>query len=876
MSPDAFTRLAKFVPVGQAGWFDLLYEQGSFQHWLASKTDSDFNYALWLLSQREVLSQRGKTVAELLRDILSRLDEAESAERKGRVLDVFAHIEIDENREMFQLFLELLSQGCFDHNPGRLGFQFHDLPEKNSNWALELLLTILDHYGISPIKAESSDEEVVKAIALPDDFVDKVARMVPDAFVQHILPRIVTAITTHEVQDADEGVTDSVWPWLTLGFRQDFKWSLLDGVEEAMKALATESPDKLDQYTEGLEKLPHRNITFLLLSGWAANAARYSEKIAEILLEDSRRLNIGYGAWSTGNGIAAISRGAIAAASPRIPEPTLRRLESAILDFYTTFEREDPKRLGYTQSLLLHAIDPNRIGEDARRRLQELERKFPQADLSKPTASNRAGVVRSPIPEEAEEKMTDDQWISAMLEYHEEWKPLASRRDFMTGGAHELSQRLEARAKENKVRFAALTLKMTGEIQPVYFNALLRALVARHANSQGVAARNQPELPKLESESLFAVFRHVHELPDHPCGRWLSAAVGDVADRNLPDEIVQVPCFYAREGKDPEEAGDGEKRYFSGDLVTYGINTTRGAATHALSDLLLADPKRWPIIRDAVLSAVEDRSWSVRAVAVSCLIAVLNIDRDFAVKSFLKIANEAPEVLGSMFVERFLYYAVFSHFGALRNLLLAMLENPDSTAREASARAICIASLRLKEAEEELSKVFAGDEVCRAAVATIAAGNLQYPEVQDRCREWLKHAFNDESEKVRGAASRCFHEITDEQLCEETELIDVFLESRAFQEHVHGLMISLERSVHKLPDVICKIPEKAVAIHEVENTGESFEARWWTHQMASLVLRLYDQTRDPKIKSRCLDVIDKMIELDFGNVTSELTKMERA
>jgi hypothetical protein len=54
------------------------------------------------------------------------------------------------------------------------------------------------------------------------------------------------------------------------------------------------------------------------------------------------------------------------------------------------------------------------------------------------------------------------------------------------------------------------------------------------------------------------------------------------------------------------------------------------------------------------------------------------------------------------------------------------------------------------------------------------------------------------------------------------------------------------------------------------------EAQWWTHQMATLVLRLYEQTNDTKIRSRCLDDLDSMIELDFGNVTQELAKLERA
>jgi hypothetical protein len=49
----------------------------------------------------------------------------------------------------------------------------------------------------------------------------------------------------------------------------------------------------------------------------------------------------------------------------------------------------------------------------------------------------------------------------------------------------------------------------------------------------------------------------------------------------------------------------------------------------------------------------------------------------------------------------------------------------------------------------------------------------------------------------------------------------------------------------------------------MENSGEAMESRWWTHEMANLVLRLYEQTGDPHIKTRCLNALDKMIEFRF-------------
>jgi hypothetical protein len=52
-------------------------------------------------------------------------------------------------------------------------------------------------------------------------------------------------------------------------------------------------------------------------------------------------------------------------------------------------------------------------------------------------------------------------------------------------------------------------------------------------------------------------------------------------------------CYYASQGREPETVGEPETAYFGGDLVTYGINTTRGAAADALSNVLFGNKDRW-------------------------------------------------------------------------------------------------------------------------------------------------------------------------------------------------------------------------------------------------------------------------------------------
>jgi hypothetical protein len=68
--------------------------------------------------------------------------------------------------------------------------------------------------------------------------------------------------------------------------------------------------------------------------------------------------------------------------------------------------------------------------------------------------------VGSPIPQNATELMTDDQWISAMQKYD-------GSTDRFKGGPHELSQSLAEFARKDCLRFASLVAKMPDDLKPI-------------------------------------------------------------------------------------------------------------------------------------------------------------------------------------------------------------------------------------------------------------------------------------------------------------------------------------------------------------------------------------------------------------------------
>lgn len=873
MLSEALHKTAQAVPRNSVPWFDLLDRLGLFEKWLTSDSREDNKYATWLLSAPTVWEQRSARVAQLIRLAL-----VTGGEQREDVLQLFQRGPIHESREMFDLFLKLLHEGAFDTTRYYSWTNLHDIGQRNPAYAAELISRFIDRIvaASQASNAESpfDDEARQDSLELTENvFTDAVDRE-PAVFVRFVLPQVVRLIKDYAVSTENGRVLDHVWAFRPFGYRHDFKDFLFEGLADAMEKVAIKDPILLDQMTVGLDVMPHQNIAALLLGAWSANGVYFADRIVKYLLANQHRLSVGYSMWDSGNGVAAVSRAAIKSSTPHCTESNLRTLEEAILAFYPQVEKERPKSFGYTQYLLLNAVDPARRSDAVSKRMRELDRKFPKVDFQMPSFQVQSdGVVHSPIPKRAAEKMTDEQWLSAMRTYDNIHTHQHSE-DFLKGGALELSSQLQGEASRNPSRFASLLLRMNKEIPQFYFEALIRGIVA-HKEPESADVKNHP----IQTSVVVDVVRHVYRFFGVAAGLSMAHAISDLAERDLPDEILAITAKIATDAPDPDEelwkiTAQGGNAYYGGDPLTHGLNTSRGAAAHAIARLLFADHTRFLKLREAITSVVNDESIAVRANGIECLIAMLNIEPVTAVTLFLESVKGVDSLWEAATVDRFLYYTVFTHYERLRDLLLKMLDSSNADVRESAAQKIALASFRSKKAASDLEKVLQRDEVSRAAVAYIDASNLHREDCAELSRTRLMRFFADPSKKVREQAARCFRQLNDEQLSHEVNLINSFIESPAFEANATSLLMKLEGSVAQLPDIICRIPERAVSMYKNRDRTEPMESRWWTDRMATLVLRLHEQTADPNIKKRCLDVIDSMIELNFGGVGVELTKLE--
>jgi len=437
--------------------------------------------------------------------------------------------------------------------------------------------------------------------------------------------------------------------------------------------------------------------------------------------------------------------------------------------------------------------------------------------------------------------------------------------DFLVGDAHQLSQVLEAVAKKDPQRFARLALRFPEGTHRYYFDAVLRAV-----GEAGV-----------RTDTLLELCLKCHGLPGRPCGSWLCGAVGRVAERDLPAELFDMVCWYATEDPDPEhetwreESGNGNYLY-GGEPFSAGINSTRGRAALAIADLIFPRKARVGAFLPTLERLVDDPSLAVRSCAARALVATMIHDKDLAVGLFVRLCEGADDaLLGTEFVERFLRYATDTHFSELKSILERMLASADQAAVAVGARQSCAAALDVGAAKSIAEDCLKGDEVRRAAAAEVFAAYLGIARYRSVCEEGLIDLFGDDAEEVRHAAARCFSRLRDDELGDYRDLVRAFADSRAFDTE-HGLLLgALQMTTARMPDESCLACERFLEVVGEDAANIQLRAAADVSKALEILVRSYNQSRDPTLQARCLDLFDRIAEFGVYQVRGAFEQYER-
>lgn len=861
-------------------WFDLIDDQGVLSEWLGSADEDLVNRAMWFLMLNSVRTSRSARATQMLAPYRGRSDVW-----TRRIVGFYRFGGAAGSEESRGLFLDLVRDGAFDarsHDRHEHWWScLRDAVKESPLFALEALCRWIDfrverqlNNGGDPF-GDTEDEQ--EGASLIRDIADTI----PMKYFMEVFHRVVEIVQTSLNGLGSGLVCDRVWRSRTNARFGSIREAVLDALCSSMQWVAREHPAELVALGPDPSVAEWRTVAVLFLRAWSANPERFASTCIEFLSSDVRRLDIGHDCWSGGGtGYAAVTREAISSCIAHADCAEKMRLECGVLGFSPPDEHV--KHQGFHEWLLLEAMGSDNLSERGQSRLQELRARFSGHDARIPPRYHDVGLsmVGSPIPSEDARMFSDDQWLKAMRRYDYGWDESGRRaEEDARGTAVELSRVLQPLVREQRARFASLALRMEDSVRQEYFDAILEGICSTANLSKEERRLDDEAFAQLDTDLILRVVHRLHDLPGRPCGRAISDAFVRLANRViLPDEF-EVLRYYAIDDADPSAE---EWRSHNDDLDWavehahfYGYNSVRGHAARAIESLLFADYTRSCELLPILDQMVCDSSIAVRTCVIEALLPVLKHNREKAVQMFVKLCHCETSIVGTETFEDFVRYASYTHYSDLRANLLAGLESGSVAVQSAAARQICIAGLSDELAAGDAARIRTGTDAMRIAAAQVYSRNLANASVGDLCEEHVRRYFHDSSRKVRDTASECFQHIDDENLAKFIPIIGEYIGSPAFPTRHDILLRRLEEAACLLPDLIIQLAEAFIRAVGTDAGDVSTAASFDAPTVSKLVIRLYSQSSDEDVRSRCLDLIDAMERLGFYGMESQLSEHDR-
>jgi hypothetical protein len=401
---------------------------------------------------------------------------------------------------------------------------------------------------------------------------------------------------------------------------------------------------------------------------------------------------------------------------------------------------------------------------------------------------------------------------------------------------------MEGQVKREPARFAKLACRFSDDTHPAYFDAVLR----------GVTEGGLDDM-----QLVLDVCKRCHQLPSRPCGHWICRPIAKLAEHPLPEEAMGLVAWYATEDPDPEQEL-WRTRATGRDILSAAINSVRGSAAEAMAKFIFADRSRVTYLLPTIQRMVRAPSIAVRCCVADTLTAVLKHDRELDMPLFTQLCNSEDALLETHYIDRFLFYALQTHFEKLQPLVERMIGSLEPEVATVGARQVCLAPLCVEEARPLAERCISGTEVQQMGAAEVCAANLRTASFRSVCEKELIALFKSPFEKVRSKVSACFHGFEGEELGAYEGLVDAFVQSPAFASNYFHLIYALDQTTAKLPNVTCLACERFLNTFGREagdiRTGRSADA----DMVCRLIVRVYSQTRDERLQIRCIDVIDRM------------------
>ena len=812
-----------------AGWFDAADQLGRWERWLDDPERVDEVFQRLVVAARE----RPIRASKLVRPYIG-----ESEEWRLRLCTL---VSWSLSSGLVDLTAELIDKGQLDDIRGPIAVNsdfwtlLRPLSRKDPTGAARLVGAFLFRglaraWQVSAANPFESGHLSRASSSQSHSVIVEIASQAPAEFLHHVMPFVIQLAERTENQPLPGRLPRSR-PWV-LQRRSTVHTvpaAVFAGTEQALTSLARDNPETCSRLLDDIRNAENYQLRFLTCR--ALTAMDKANNAIGWLICDTRNLALGWTDSSNWGSRELIERHS-ADCSPEVFD----KLQAALLDYTPPWD--DRRSRGRDRYELMSALDSTRLSILARRKLQELERRFKTAPPTPPRPI-KAFQVMSPIEEESSKRMSDDDWIRALEKYagtETRWIP----GDRPVGGATELARQVGTRAKEDPERFAQLALRFTAGIPAEAMNQILQ-------NTEGA----------LNADLLADLCEHAHRTYGPAVGRWVSSAIA--RSDTFSSRLVALIGVYAKD-TDPESAVSDD---YEGDLLLAGINSTRGEAASAIARVFFSGSDHVDALLPTVSALALDQLLSVRVCAAEAVLALLNHSPEEALNLAERLFDSPIEVLDAPTSQRLLMYAVLRDPDRFTCVVAEALSGSPDVA-EVGGRIWAVAYQ-----QGRLTGNVATDVRALPAVARHGAAGVFVSQAADNL-DILSLLFNDDDEQVRETSVRALFYIDEIPTTADQEaLLDAYLGSRAFPVQLDHIIRKVKEITTTLPSNTIDICEQAISVTGTDLGDVTTVHYGMGRDLTAIVLRLYRQGGST-LRGRCLDVIDQLTELNAYDVSGAL------
>ena len=517
--------------LSQPGWFNAADGLGRWEVWLDDPQRAETALDVAAAASR----QQGRRVAELLR---TRIGGTAEWGRRVRWM-----LSWSLSSELVDLAVAVIEAGLFDDTDAAAGgvdfwMILHRLDSDDPAGAARLIGAFLGRGLVRAQQAGHSDpftSEHLSEDSHSDYVITNVARKAPAEFIEHVLPFVIEVAMANQDHPDEELPRGRRWGHRYVSPIHGVDEVVFAETESALRRLADEDPAVTLSALASLRDTESSELRFLACR--TLTALSDADDAINWIVSDPRNLAL---RWSSSPYWA--SRELIERHSPGCSGVLFEELQSAVLDFWPSWEGEDHR--GHSQFELLSALAATRMSPAATRRLQELRDRFSEWPPEPPQPAVWTGGPDVDVGDV--EQMSDDDWLQA-LGRHTSDEPYLGEDGPVVGGARSVARMLGEAAKNDPQRFSSLALRFTEDIPCGAMNEVIR-------NVEGIVT----------SDALADVCEHAHLVYGSDVGQAICSAIGRAGAAN--SRLVALLGVYARDADPRPRGGTDHSDHWSAPL----------------------------------------------------------------------------------------------------------------------------------------------------------------------------------------------------------------------------------------------------------------------------------------------------------------------